>query len=330
MNHNMIGDLILNDALELYGQPKWTFGKNTCNTYEVFVEKVHMPDGDVIPAWPVVELIERDEALTLLFSRWFLENAMRSACDLTEQTDSNVTLSMNLLPLYADRESFVDDVVAMLKKTGLKPQKMQFEVSEAQDLTERGIANLNALHDEHGIGLWLANFGTGHSNVDLLREVHFDGLELDKSYGALVPGHEQTCRLVVAILHMAHTLDLHVCAKGIENQEQFEFFEELGCFKGQGFLIGKPMDKICRQALAWLMPAAGVKRERPGKSRNAFSGPLSSALTPVRPVPGPACAPARSEWRPDPPRPSPGPCPFQRSRPRRRNCPRRRPSRLHG
>lgn len=150
MNHNMIGDLILNDALELYGQPKWTFGKNTCNTYEVFVEKVHMPDGDVIPAWPVVELIERDEALTLLFSRWFLENAMRSACDLTEQTDSNVTLSMNLLPLYADRESFVDDVVAMLKKTGLKPQKMQFEVSEAQDLTERGIANLNALHDEHG------------------------------------------------------------------------------------------------------------------------------------------------------------------------------------
>ena len=152
MNHNMIGDLILNDALELYGQPKWTFGKNTCNTYEVFVEKVHMPDGDVMPAWPVVELIERDEALTLLFSRWFLENAMRSACDLTEQTDSNVTLSMNLLPLYADRESFVDEVVAMLKKTGLKPQKMQFEVSEAQDLTERGIANLNALHDEHGIG----------------------------------------------------------------------------------------------------------------------------------------------------------------------------------
>lgn len=33
-----------------------------------------------------------------------------------------------------------------------------------------------------------------------------------------------------------------MCAKGIENQEQFEFFEELGCFKGQGFLIGKPMD----------------------------------------------------------------------------------------
>ena len=104
MNHNMIGDLILNDALELYGQPKWTFGKNTCNTYEVFVEKVHMPDGDVIPAWPVVELIERDEALTLLFSRWFLEFAMCSACDVSDQKVSYLSLSLFLLPLFADRE----------------------------------------------------------------------------------------------------------------------------------------------------------------------------------------------------------------------------------
>ena len=334
MNHNMIGDLILNDALELYGQPKWTFGKNTCNTYEVFVEKVHMPDGDVMPAWPVVELIERDEALTLLFSRWFLENAMRSACDLTEQTDSNVTLSMNLLPLYADRESFVDDVVAMLKKTGLKPQKMQFEVSEAQDLTERGIANLNALHDEHGIGLWLANFGTGHSNVDLLREVHFDGLELDKSYGALVPGHEQTCRLVVAILHMAHTLDLHVCAKGIENQDQFEFFEELGCFKGQGFLIGKPMDMAqmsdyIRKYAVRRRHGRSIKNSGPEKACSPSPGRFRCA-TPARPARGPACAPARSGWRPDLPRPFPEPCPFQRWRPRHRRCPRRRRNRPRG
>lgn len=242
MNQNMIAQFILQNALELYGQPKWTFGKNTCNTYEVFAEKVHLPDGDTMPAWPLLELIERDEALTLLFSRWLLEKALRSAHSLTEETDSNVTLSVNLLPLFADRDEFADEVLGLLDKTGVQPKKLQFELSEAQDLTARGIANLNRLHDEHGIGLWLGNFGTGHSNMDLLREVHFDGLELDKSYAALVPGHEQTCRLVVAILQMAHTLDMNVCAKGIENQDQFEFFEELGCFKGQGFLIGMPME----------------------------------------------------------------------------------------
>ena len=32
-----------------------------------------------------------------------------------------------------------------------------------------------------------------------------------------------------------------VCAKGIETAEQMEFFEHLGFFKGQGYLIGVPM-----------------------------------------------------------------------------------------
>lgn len=92
-----------------------------------------------------------------------------------------------------------------------------------------------------GVGLLLANFGTGHSNIDLLREVHFDGVELDRSFAAHVPEDDQTCRLIVAIQHFADALDLTVCVKGIENHEQFEFFDELDCFKGQGYFIGKPM-----------------------------------------------------------------------------------------
>jgi len=242
MNHNMIADAILRGAFELHGQPKWTFGKNTCNTYEVLVEKLNLADGGQMPAWPILEIIEADEALTLLFSRWFVEAAMKSVIRLIEATNANVTLSLNLLPFYANRAEFTSDILMLLERLEMNPRKIQFELSEAQNLTPQGEKNLNTLHDEYGIGLWLANFGTGHANVDLLREVHFDGLELDRSYAALVPEHEQTCRLVVAIQHMAHTLDMQICAKGIETQDQFEFFEELGCLKGQGFLIGKPMN----------------------------------------------------------------------------------------
>lgn len=241
MTPDTVRELIRGDALELYGQPKWTFGKNTCNTYEVFVEKVHLSEDILIPAWPILELIERDEELTSLFSRWILKAAIASVMDLTERTDSNLTLSLNLLPHHANQGGFYNEVAGQLEQSGFDPKRIQFELSEAQNLSALGVENLNRLHDEFGIGLWLANFGTGYANVDLLREVHFDGIELDRSYAARVPEHEQTCRLVVAIQHMAHTLDLQICAKGIETQDQFEFFEELGVFKGQGYLIGRPM-----------------------------------------------------------------------------------------
>ena len=60
MTRKLIADLIAANAFELFGQPKWTFGKNTCNTYEVFAERAHLPGGSVIPAALLLELIERD------------------------------------------------------------------------------------------------------------------------------------------------------------------------------------------------------------------------------------------------------------------------------
>lgn len=241
MTRQLISELIAANAFELYGQPKWTFGKNTCNTYEVFAEKVHIPGGSVIPAHLLLELIEKDEVLTMLFSKWFLKAAIVSAAELSEKSNSHVTLSINLLPQYAGQESFVEQVISLIESTGFNPKKLQFELSEAQNLNETGIANLNKLHDEYGVGLYLANFGKGYSNINLLSEVHFDGIELDRSFAAGVPDHDQICRMIVAIQLLAHTLDLQVCAKGIETPEQFEYFDELNVFKGQGYLICKPL-----------------------------------------------------------------------------------------
>ncbi len=240
MTRSIISELILNNAFELYGQPKWTFGKNTCNTYEVFAEVVHMPGGAAIPASLLLELIERDEELTLTFSRWFLKAAIMSAAELGEKTHSHVTLSLNLLPQYASQPDFVSQVLLLIETAGINPKKLQFELSEAQNLSAQGRANLNELHDEHGIGLYLANFGKGHSNINLLSEVHFDGIELDRSFSAKLPD-DQAVRLICAIQNLADTLSLKVCAKGIETPEQFDFFDTLNVHKGQGFMIGKPL-----------------------------------------------------------------------------------------
>ena len=128
-----------------------------------------------------------------------------------------------------------------LASTGLQSKHLQFELSELQDLGDQGCANLNTIHDELGVSLVMGNFGTRNTNFPLLRKVHFDLLELDRSYAALIPQDALACKTVVAVQHMADTLDMQVCAKGIDTQEQFEFFEEIGIYKGQGALIGPVM-----------------------------------------------------------------------------------------
>lgn len=240
MEQSMISDMILQNQMVLYGQPKWTFGKNTCNTYELFVSYFRRGDGSLLPAWPILEVIERDEAMTMLFSISLLWEAARKTVQLSNSASSNLTLSLNLLPRFAESPQFVEQVKNCLAETGLEAKRLQFEVSELQDLNEDGCRNLKEIHDL-GVMLAMGNFGTSHSNLPLLYQVPFDLLELDKSYAALIPENPMVCRAAIAIQHMADTLDIKLCAKGIENQDEFEFFEGIGAYKGQGSLIGNPM-----------------------------------------------------------------------------------------
>ena len=241
MEHSVISDMILQNAMVLMGQPKWTFGKNTCNTYEVFVSHFRNQEGNLLPSWPILQIVEKDEALTQLFSIALLWEAVRQTVKISDEANSNLTLSLNILPKFAESEHFIEQVRSCLEETGLQSKHLQFEVSELQDLNPQGCKNLNYVHDELGVLLVMGNFGTRNTNMPLLYQVHFDLLELDRSYASRIPEDDLTCKTVVAIQHMADTLNMHVCAKGIDTQDQFEFFEEIGMFKGQGTLIGPAM-----------------------------------------------------------------------------------------
>lgn len=241
ITRDQIIEALAHDRFLLFGQPKWTLGKNTCNTYEVFIDLMIADNQERVPAQAFIPVIEADEDLTMRFGAWFLEKAFTSGARLMENLGMDLNISINILGFQANRPEFVERVSEMIAKTGIKPDHVQFELSEAQPLDAIGIANLNRIHDLLGIKLVLGNFGTGYSTVDLLRHVPFDMLELSKAFTANITESERELKVTLAILQLAEVLDITVCAKGIETAEQLELLEEAGFFKAQGYLIGRPM-----------------------------------------------------------------------------------------
>jgi EAL domain-containing protein (putative c-di-GMP-specific phosphodiesterase class I) len=70
-----------------------------------------------------------------------------------------------------------------------------------------------------------------------------DVLKIDKSFIDPLAGKDEESRaLVTAILGLADTLGLEVIAEGIEHQSQLHHLVELGCHRGQGFLMARPLD----------------------------------------------------------------------------------------
>ena len=236
LTHMMNGEHLL-----LMGQPKWTYGKNTCNTYDLFVGRVKTDEGEV-EVGELLNDIKHDPELRQRYYDWFLPTAMLRAVRLSEANSANISASINISSAQCNHPGFVPDISFALEQTGIRHDKLQLVLEMTEPLTKSGEANLCRLHDELGLTLMLGNFGHGLSNADLLCNVPFDGIELDASFTKSLLDNDRASRVAVSLAHLADTLDMLLIAKGVETDTQLEFFEHINFHKAQGDMIGAAME----------------------------------------------------------------------------------------
>jgi EAL domain-containing protein (putative c-di-GMP-specific phosphodiesterase class I) len=85
------------------------------------------------------------------------------------------------------------------------------------------------------------DFGTGHSSLASLRRLPAAELKIDRAFVSDLEASADARSIVRAIVQMAHTLELHVVAEGVETEGQRELLTQMGCDELQGYLFAKPM-----------------------------------------------------------------------------------------
>lgn len=90
-----------------------------------------------------------------------------------------------------------------------------------------------------GYQLWLDDFGSGYSTLNVLKEFPFDLLKIDMAF--LRNFNEESRKIIRSIILMAKNLSIHTLAEGAETKEQVDFLRESGCEDIQGYFYGKPM-----------------------------------------------------------------------------------------
>jgi EAL domain-containing protein (putative c-di-GMP-specific phosphodiesterase class I) len=99
---------------------------------------------------------------------------------------------------------------------------------------------LEALRDI-GVKLSIDDFGTGYSSLTYLKRFPVDTLKIDRSFIQDLPSNQSDKALTMAIIAMAHNLNLELIAEGVETWEQVAFLVDRQCFFAQGFLFAKPV-----------------------------------------------------------------------------------------
>lgn len=92
-----------------------------------------------------------------------------------------------------------------------------------------------------GFSISVDDFGTGFSSLSYLKRFHLDELKIDKSFVDGIEKDESDRAIVSATLSMAHSLDMHVVAEGVETLMQLSYLKDKGCETIQGYYFSKPL-----------------------------------------------------------------------------------------
>ncbi|MFI7544529.1 putative bifunctional diguanylate cyclase/phosphodiesterase [Actinoplanes sp. NPDC049599] len=195
----------------------------------------HHPRLGVVSPAQFIPIAERSGTISAI-GLFVLETACRQVVEW-----GDLYVSVNLSPRQLQEPTLVADVLDVLARTGLAPERLVLEITESALVDESaGIAKLRALRD-HGIHVAIDDFGTGYSSLHYLTRLPVDILKIDRSFVAELNGTPEGSGITEAILRLSQVLHLTTVAEGIETAEQAAELQLLGCSVGQGYLFARPL-----------------------------------------------------------------------------------------
>jgi diguanylate cyclase (GGDEF)-like protein/PAS domain S-box-containing protein len=236
---------VLKHQFVLYYQAQVS-GQQVLIGAEALVRWQHPQRGLISPAEfiPAAE----ESGLILPLGQWVLETACAQLAAWAKSENSAdsgmaaLTLAVNVSAKQFNQANFVEQVLAVLKRSGANPQRLKLELTESLLVSniEDVSAKMNALKAE-GIGFSLDDFGTGYSSLAYLKRLPLDQLKIDQGFVRDILDDPNDAAIAKMVIALADSMGLTVIAEGVETEPQRAFLAEQGCHHYQGYLCSRPL-----------------------------------------------------------------------------------------
>jgi EAL domain-containing protein (putative c-di-GMP-specific phosphodiesterase class I) len=149
---------------------------------------------------------------------------------------------VNMSPAQFVISGLVEFVENCLRVHRIPGERLCIEMTEHAVLQEpeqtaRILRGFQAL----GVEIAIDDFGTGYASFTELKHLPVNFLKLDQTFVMGINDDPSDKAIVEAIIQLGRALDLGVIAEGIETSATIDKLLELGCHRGQGYLMSVPM-----------------------------------------------------------------------------------------
>lgn len=200
------------------------------------------PDGSLMKPDAFVPVLEKYGFISDL-DKYIWKAVFRWLYDCQQRDLPTVSVSVNVSPVDIFTFNVPDYFQQLVSEFPVRPGTVQIELTESAYAEDSGrirkaVDTLRA----QGFQLFMDDFGSGFSSLNMLRELHIDVIKLDAQF--LHVRQEEMRRgisILESIVHMTKTLSTPIIAEGVETEAQLRFLQELGCSYVQGYLFYQPM-----------------------------------------------------------------------------------------
>ena len=125
---------------------------------------------------------------------------------------------------------------------GVARDRISIEITESVigsdfDFMKEQVERFQAL----GFSVWMDDFGSGYSSLDVLQGIKFNPLKFDMGFMRRLDESDAGRTILTELMKMALALGVDTVCEGVETEEQVRFLQEIGCSKLQGFYYCKPV-----------------------------------------------------------------------------------------
>jgi diguanylate cyclase (GGDEF)-like protein len=231
---------LVREEFHLLYQAKRDIRSGRVTGMEALLHWQHPDLGTVAPRQFLA--VAEESGLIVPIGRWVLKTACQQNMEWQRRGLPPLCMAVNLTARQFYDETLIPDVCAILKATGMEPNLLELEFTEALLInrvedTLRILTSLKALR----IRIAVDNFGTGYSSLATLQKFPLDTIKIDRSLIRDITGPADETGLANAIIAIGKSLSVTVVAQGVETRDQAEYLRTHACDELQGFYFERPL-----------------------------------------------------------------------------------------
>ena len=217
----------------------WSKDKKLCGV-EALARWVD-PERGLLPPYAFIGTLEQTKLIHKL-DTCIVERVCQDIRNCLDNNLPLVSVSLNFSRIDFEVMDVVEVLEEIVAKYRIPKELLHVEITEsALSDSESVLAKSVRALKERGYRLWLDDFGSGYSSLNVLKDYDFDVLKIDMKFLSGFSTRPKAKPLIAAVVAMAEKLGMHTVCEGVETDEQREFLKTAECERLQGYLFGKPI-----------------------------------------------------------------------------------------